>query len=48
MRDLSKVADKIQGLWSTGKMNKASNPKPAMTTDQKINKVMSKLEKKGK
>ena len=48
MRDFNKVAEKIDGLWASGKMNKPKMPKPAMTTDQKIQKVMTKLEKKGK
>jgi hypothetical protein len=48
MRDLTKVAEKLDGLWATGKMNYNKAPKAHMTTDQKINKVMTKLEKKGK
>jgi hypothetical protein len=48
MRDLNQVAEKIQGLWAGGKMHYNKAPKAPMTTDQKIQKVMTKLEKKGK
>lgn len=48
MRDLNKVAEKLDGLWNTGKMNKPVKPKPAMNTTEKIYKVMAKLDKKGK
>lgn len=32
MRDLNKVAEKLDGLWNTGKMNKPVQPKPVMNT----------------
>lgn len=48
MRDLNKIAEKMDGLWAGGKMHYNKAPKPPMTTDQKIEKVMTKLTKKGK
>ena len=45
MRDLNKIAEKMDGLWSGGKMRYNKAPKQPMTTDQKIEKVMNKLEK---
>jgi hypothetical protein len=45
---MDKVAEKIDGLWAGGKMNYKKAPKPPMTTDQKIDKVMNKMEKKSK
>ena len=48
MRNMDKVAEKIDGLWAGGKMNYKKAPKPPMTTDQKIDKVMNKMEKKSK
>ena len=48
MRDYNKVAEKLDGLWAGGKMNKPKMPKVPMTTDQKIDKVMNKIAKKGK
>jgi hypothetical protein len=48
MRDFNKIAEKMDGLWSGGKMRYNKAPKAPMTTDQKIQKVMTKLEKKGK
>lgn len=48
MRDLNKVAEKLDGLFAGGKMHYNKASKPVMNTTEKIYKVMDKLEKKGK
>lgn len=48
MRDLTKVAEKLDSLWNTGRMNKPVQPKPVMNTTEKIYKVMGKLGKNSK
>lgn len=48
MRDLTKVAEKIDKLWAGGKFHTVKPTKPAETTDQLINKSMAEFQKKGK
>lgn len=48
MRDLNKVAEKLDGLFSGGKMRNNKAPKPVMNTTEKIYKVMDKLGKNSK
>lgn len=48
MRDLTKVAEKIDKLWAGGKFHTVKPTKPAETTDQKIASSMAEFQKKGK
>ena len=48
MRDLTKVAEKIDKLWAGGKFHTVKNVKQPETTDQRINKAMAQFDKKGK
>lgn len=46
MRDLTKVAEKLDKLWAGGRFHVAKPTKPAETTDQAINKAMAEFQKK--
>lgn len=46
MRDLTKVAEKIDKLWAGGRFHVAKPTKPVETTDQAINKAMAEFQKK--
>lgn len=48
MRDLTKVAEKIDKLWAGGKFHPVKPTKQAPTTDQAIDKAMAEFQKKGK
>lgn len=46
MRDLTKIAEKMDKLWSGGKFHTAKPTKQAPSTDQQINKAMAEFNKK--
>ena len=46
MRDLTKVAEKMDKLWSGGKYRTAKPTKQAPSTDQEIDKAMAQYQKK--
>lgn len=46
MRDLTKVAEKMDKLWAGGRFHVAKPTKQAPTTDQAINKAMAEFQKK--
>jgi hypothetical protein len=45
MRDLTKVAEKMDKLWAGGKFHTAKPTKQAPTTDELINKAMAEYQK---
>jgi len=45
MRDLNKVAEKMDKLWSGGKFHKVKPVKKAETTDKLIDEAMAKYSK---
>jgi hypothetical protein len=48
MRDLTKIAEKMDKLWAGGKFHTVKPTKQAPTTDQAIDKAMAQFQKKGK
>ena len=46
MRDLTKVAEKIDKLWAGGKFHTVKPTKASETKDQAINKVKADFQKK--
>jgi hypothetical protein len=46
MRDLTKVAEKIDKLWAGGKFHPVKPTKQAPSTDQAIDKAMAQFQKK--
>ena len=46
MRDLTKIAEKMDKLWAGGKYNPVKPTKQAPSTDQEIDKAMKEYQKK--